>query len=305
MPLTSVDIQTLSAIYENVRALFLDIYNSTPPAYQDFAMEVQSQNQTEIHNWLGAIPSVKEWVSERTIERLSAFEYAVTNRDWEMTIEIPRNAIEDDRVGLYRPIIETMARQARNHPATLAMQIFQNNPTGYDNQPLFSTTHQEGQSGVQSNIVTGSGTTLAQIIDDLDKVSARFASFKDDRGNPIMIAGQPLDVTHVMVPPGLKGAFETIARAEMIQNTTNKWQGRLQVITNPYLTDQNDWIALCLAHPFKPVLVQIRRPATIQDFNSEAAAVELFHRKRFLIGVDGRYAVAPAFWQTAIRVTNT
>jgi len=107
-----------------------------------------------------------------------------------------------------------------------------------------------------------------------------------------------------MAPPALKGAFETIARAEMIQNTTNKWQGRLEVITNPYLTDNNDWYALCLAHPFKPVLVQMRRPATIQDFDSEVAAYELFHRKRFLIGVDGRYAVAPAFWQTAIRVSN-
>jgi phage major head subunit gpT-like protein len=300
----AVDIQTLSAIYENARALFLDIYNSTLPAYQTIAMEVESNTQTEVHTWLGAIPTVKEWVSERSIERLSAFEYAVVNRDWEMTIEIPRNAIEDDRIGQFRPVIEMMARQARNHPSMLVMQIFRDNPVGYDNQPLFSTNHQEGQSGVQSNIVAGSGTTLAQIIDDLDQASARFASFKDDRGNPIMIAGQPLDITHVMAPPALKGVFETIARAEMIQNTTNKWQGRIEVITNPYLTDANDWYALCLAHPFKPVLVQMRRPATIQDFDSEVAAYELFHRKRFLIGVDGRYAVAPAFWQTAIRVSN-
>jgi phage major head subunit gpT-like protein len=300
----AVDIQTLSAIYENARALFLDIYNSTPPAYQTIAMEVESTTQTEIHTWLGAIPAVKEWVSERSIERLSAFEYAVVNRDWEMTIEIPRNAIEDDRIGQFRPVIEMMARQARNHPSMLVMQTFRDNPVSYDNQPLFSANHQEGQSGVQSNIVTGTGTTLAQIIDDLDQASARFASFRDDRGNPIMIAGQPLDVTHVMTPPALKGAFETIARAEMIQNTTNKWQGRIEVITNPYLTDPNDWYALCLAHPFKPVLVQMRRPATIQDFDSEVAAYELFHRKRFLIGVDGRYAVAPAFWQTAIRVSN-
>jgi phage major head subunit gpT-like protein len=301
----AIDVQTLRAIYENARALFLDIYNSTPPAYQTIAMEVESTTQTEIHTWLGAIPAVKEWVSERSIERLSAFEYAVVNRDWEVTIEIPRDAIEDDRVGLYRPTIEMMARQARNHPSMLVMQIFRDNPVGYDNQPMFSTSHQEGQSGVQSNILNGTGTDLVRIIDDLNQASARFASFKDDRGNPIMIAGQPLDVTHVMVPPNLKGAFETIARAELIANTTNNWQGRIEVITNPYLADNTDWYALCLAHPFKPVLVQMRRPATIQDFDSEVAAYELFHRKRFLIGADGRYAVAPAFWQTAIRVTNT
>ena len=305
MRLQSVDIQTLSAIYESVRALFLDIYNSTPPAYTDLAMEVESNSETEVHNWLGAIPTVKEWVSERTIERLSAFEYAVQNRDWEMTIEIPRNAIEDDRIGLYRPVIQTMAQQARNHPSTLVMRLFNDNPVGYDGQPLFSTAHSEGQSGTQSNIVIGASTALADLIAALDAASARFASFRDDRGNPIMIAGQPLDVTHVMCPPALKGAFETIARAEIIQNTTNKWQGRLQVITNPYLTDQNNWIALCLAHPFKPALVQIRRPATIQDFDSQVAAYELFHRNRFVIGVDGRYAVAPAFWQTAILVTTT
>lgn len=305
MPQVSVDVQTLRAIYENIRALFLEIYNSTLPAYTDLAMEVPSNNAREIHTWLGAFPTLREWVSERTIERLAAFEYAVENRDWESTIEIPRNAIEDDSVGLFRPTIEALAREARNHPSRLVMQLFETNPTGYDNQPLFSANHQEGRSGVQSNIVTGAGTTLAQIIDDLDKASARFASFKDDRGNPIMIGGQPLDVTHVMVPPALKGAFETIARAEIIQNTTNKWQGRLQIIVNPYLSDPNDWIALSLNQTVKPALVQIRRPAQVQDFNSEVAAYELFHRKRFLIGVDGRYAVAPAFWQTAIRVVNT
>lgn len=300
----SVDVMTLRALYQNVRALFLEIYNQEVADYTVYAMEVQSNTQSEVHNWLGSIPTLKEWAGPRVIDKLSAFEYTVENKDYQLTIEIPRNAIEDDRVGLYRPIIEMVARQARNHPSQLALQVFQNNPVGYDGQPLFSASHSEGSSGVQSNIVVGSGTNLDQILADLDVVDARFASFKNDRGEPILIGGRPLRVTHVMVPNGLLGKFRTIQNADVINNVTNRWRGNLEIIVNPYLTDQDDWIALCLEHAVKPVLVQIRRPARLEDFNSEVAAVELFHNKRFLIGVDGRYTVAPAFWQTAIRVTN-
>lgn len=305
MRLTAVDTSTLTAIYESVRALFLEIYNSTPPAYTDYAMEVESNAQTEQYHWLGAFPRMKEWVSERVVERLGAFMYSVENRNYEDTISIDMNDIEDDRVGLYRPIIELAAQTARNHPAQLALQIFDNNPVGYDGQTLFSATHSEGDSGIQSNIVLGSGVNLNSLVNDLDAADARFASFKNDRGEPIMIAGAPLSVTHVMCPPTLKGAFETIANAQIIQNTTNKWAGRLRVIVNPYLQDQNDWIALSLASQVKPVLVQIRRAPQPTGFDSAVAETERFWRRRFVIGVDGRYAVAPAFWQTAVIVTNT
>jgi phage major head subunit gpT-like protein len=305
MPLTAVDTSTLQAIYENVRALFLDIYNRTAPAYQEFAMEVPSTTQQETYTWLGAFPTLQEWVSERTIQRIAAFEYTVVNKNYEATISIDMNDIEDDRIGVYRPMIELAAQTARNHPADLAFQLFQQNPTGYDGQPLFSANHQEGASGTQSNIITGTGTSLTNLIDDLDAASARFASLKNDRGQPITIAGQHLDVTHVMVPPALKGAFETIAFANMIQNTTNKWANRIKVIVNPYLTDNNDWFALCLQYPFKPILVQMRRPPAPSGFNDSVTENERFWRRRMVIGIDGRYAVAPAFWQTAIKVVNT
>lgn len=300
----SIDISTLTSIYESVRTLFSQIYDEQLPDYQVYAMEVPSGGQTEVHNWLGAIPSLKEWVGSRVIDKLSAFEYAIENRDWQETIAIDRNAIEDDRIGLYRPAIEMLARQARNHPSELALRLFNANPVGYDGQPLFSANHSEGQSGVQSNIITGAGTNLDQIIADLDAADARFASFRNDRGDPIMIGGRPLRVTHVMCPPALIGKFRTIQSAQTIANTNNRWYQNLEIIVNPYLTDQTDWIAMCLEHPVKPALVQIRRAARLQDFNSVVAETELFHNKRFLIGVDGRYAVAPAFWQTAIRVAN-
>lgn len=299
-----LDVMSLRAIYQAVRALFVDIYNQELPAYTDLAMETRSVSGREVYSWLGAVPTMHEWVSDRMIQRLGAFEYTVPNRDYALTIEIARNAIEDDQIGLYRPLIETIARQARNHPAELVYRMFGENPIGYDGRPLFATNHEEGESGSQSNVVGGFGTDTTAILTDLDKCEERFASFRNDRGLPIMVAGRPLSVTHVMCPPALKGVFTTIANAQVVSNTTNKWAGRISVLVNPYLSDANDWYALCLEYPFKPALVQIRRPATVSQFDATLAQAELFKNKRFLIGVDGRYAVAPAFWQTAIRVSN-
>lgn len=58
-------------------------------------MEVPSVSRDESYKWLGQIPRMREWVGEREIQNLSASDYTIKNKDFELTIAVPRNDIED------------------------------------------------------------------------------------------------------------------------------------------------------------------------------------------------------------------
>ena len=110
-----VDTDTLAAIRTDFQALFLESYQGLKTRWQDVATEFPATTQLLDLSWLGEVPAMKEWVDERVLEGLRRFRYAIENRDWEATIEVDRNAIEDDTLGVYRPRIQGLAQEAKRH----------------------------------------------------------------------------------------------------------------------------------------------------------------------------------------------
>ena len=49
---------------------------------------------------MGNIARMKEWLGERQINNLKRYQWAIDNKDWEDTIEIERNDVEDDMLGM-------------------------------------------------------------------------------------------------------------------------------------------------------------------------------------------------------------
>ena len=80
--------------------------------YTQVAMTVPSSTAEEVYAWLGKIPGLKEWVGERVIENLRQHGYTLRNRDFEDTIEVDRNHIEDDRYGVYAPMFTALGEAA-------------------------------------------------------------------------------------------------------------------------------------------------------------------------------------------------
>src|SRR3989442_799519 len=54
--------------------------------------------------------------------------------------------------------------------------------TGYDSKNFFAANHSEGSSGTQSNLLTGTGTSQAQIEADYYSAKSALMGFKDDQG---------------------------------------------------------------------------------------------------------------------------
>lgn len=288
-----------------LRAAFIKAFNNSenPSDVMPFILETTSDGADEKYGWLGQSPSMSEWVDERRLKSLNDFDYTLKNKDYEATLSVDRNTIEDDRLGAVQTRINDLAAKAKIHPRKLFIDALVNGTTElcYDGQPFFSASHSEGDSGTQSNIVTGTGTTLAQLKADIDTCEANMMSFKDDVGEPINEGTMKIGI---VCHPSLMRSFTELNTLSQINNGDNAMKGRISQITvSSRLTDKNDWYFANIGEGIKPIIRQVRKAPTFAAL--EGSSDNGFMRKTYSYGVDSREVFGYGLWQKMIKVTNT
>ena len=111
--------------------------------YTSVATIVPSDSSEERYGWLGQLPNVREWVGDRLVQNLLEHDYAVKNKDWELTIGVDRNHIKDDKLKIYGPMFEEMGASTGAHADMLVFQLLKDGFTSlcYDGQYFFDTDH--------------------------------------------------------------------------------------------------------------------------------------------------------------------
>lgn len=294
----------LVTLKKGLNAAFVTAFNNaeSPEEIMPFIMETTSSADKEDYGWLGQSPTMSEWVDERNLKSLNEFDYEIENKDYEATLSIDRNALRDDQLGNVRVRIDDLARKARIHPRKIFFEVLESGTTelAYDGQPFFSASHQEGVSGVQSNILTGTGTTLAQIKADIDTAEARLLGFKDDVGEP-WNEGQVM--LGIVCHPDLKRKFEELNTLTQINNSSNGMQGRISnIVYSSRLSDTNDWYLMDVSAGMKPFIMQNRQAPEFNALEGDSDAG--FMRKQYLYGIDYRMGFSFGLWQKAVKVTN-
>lgn len=150
----------LTALHTAFRAAFMGALSQAPTNWAQVATEVPSTTGTEEYGWLGQMPGMREWVGDRVVNAISKHGYSVRNKDWESTVGVPRNAIEDDQYGIYTPLFQELGRAAVAHPDQLVFEALKNGFSNlcYDGQNFFDTDHAViAADGVTVNSVSNSG----------------------------------------------------------------------------------------------------------------------------------------------------
>lgn len=149
----------LAGIYKAFNTLFQEALAAAPTQWGRVAMEVPSGSRSNDYKWLGNFPTLREWIGERAIKSLTAFKYELANKDYEGTIEVDKNDILDDQIGLYTPMLQGLGQSAAQHPDTLVFTLLKAGGTTlcYDGQFFFDIDHPEG-TGTASNFGGGAGT---------------------------------------------------------------------------------------------------------------------------------------------------
>ncbi|KVN13283.1 MULTISPECIES: Mu-like prophage major head subunit gpT family protein [unclassified Burkholderia] len=137
----------LNAIYTGVKTAYQNGFDGASSVWKDLATKVPSNTREEHYTWLGQFPRLREWIGDRVIQNLKAYEYTIKNRKFESTISIERDNIEDDTYGLFAPLFKDMGGAAAVHPDELLFELIASGFTAncYDGLPFFSDQHPVGK----------------------------------------------------------------------------------------------------------------------------------------------------------------
>jgi len=111
--------------------------------YLKIAEVVPSTAGEEKYGWLGELPGMRKWVGDRVVHAMEEHDYSIKNEDFELTVGVDRNHIQDDTLGTYSTKFKVLGRAAARHPNELVFGALLNGfaTECYDGQNFFDTDH--------------------------------------------------------------------------------------------------------------------------------------------------------------------
>ncbi|MCD7948307.1 MAG: Mu-like prophage major head subunit gpT family protein [Oscillospiraceae bacterium] len=291
-----INSKTLQGIFTGYNTLFNKVLTEAQPLYTSVATVTTSSTDTETYAWLGDIPGMREWVGDRELQNLSGSDYSIKNKPFELTVAVPREVVEDDKLGLYNTSVEMLGQSAAVHPDELIFALLASGFTEkcYDGKPFFAEDHKVGKKDA-SNKGTAALSLAAYI-------AARSAMMSQVNGKGRALAIVP-DL--LVVPPALEAAARDILVADYINGTKNTMQGTAKPLVVPQLAGHDTaWYLLSTTRPVRPLIFQERTKPKFVSLTAETDE-NVFYGNKLVYGVDYRGNAGYGFWQMAYGSTGT
>ena len=298
IPKQIINQEKLNESQVNFQARFNMDLQAVEDPMRALSMEITSAAASESHNWLGTVPGFSEWFDQRRVSQLRAENITLVNRDYQNAIEIGRNDILDDRLGVVQPRISMLATKAGLHYGQLAVEAMvagftagSEFGTAYDGAAFFSAAHQDGGGPIQSNTAGGAALSNAAYF----AARAAMWSLTDEENDPLGIVPDTLVVGPSQEELGLQ-----ITQADLIgSGASNVAQRTADLMVSPRLIGAaaSHWFVISLRDAVRPLLLQIRE-AIFSDFVIEGSELT-WRSKKLLFGAQGRHVIGYGLWQYA------
>jgi len=295
---------TIAAVFTTLKTTFNNAFDAAPSQWQQTAMLVPSGSSQNDYTWLSLFPKMRKWLGDKMVKVFEAFKYTVVNDDFEATVEVNRNDIQDDNLGIYAPQAQMAGYSAKQLPdeivADLKNNAFANHC--YDGQYFYDSDHPVGDARTStSNVGTVALSAASAAAAAASYGVARLAimSFKDDEGRPLALIPDVLEV-----PPALEITGRRLLEMDYLTDLSpNPYKGTAKLLVNPRLTSTTAWFLHCTSMPVKPFVYQERvAPNFVQQTDPQGDNV--FMRKKFRFGAEARAAGGYAFWQMSYGSTG-
>ncbi len=295
-----LDRQKLDAAYVTFSTLFDMQLVRTPTVFQDVATVMPVSSTVTEFKWLGDVPKMKKWIGQRALNKLRAETHQIRTENWANGIEVERDDLDDDKLGLIRPRIEQLAAEGMWHIEDLVFDIINDAITAagagslalcYDGQPLFDTDHTASGSGgtSQSNFEDGAFDET-----NYQDAWAKMMNFTDTTGAKLRIMPDTLCV-------GVGN--RTVARKLINQQTKasgeeNIEAGTSRLIVHPRMLS-TAWFLASTAQAVRALIVLIRQAPQFAAADSMSGD-DAFMSGVFKYGADARHGVGLGLWQTIV-----
>lgn len=298
-----VNRESLNSVFTGLKTIFLNTLKAVTGNWQLTAMEVQSDSAGEDYAWLTRFPKMRKWIGSKAVKAIAAGKYYKANEDWEATISVKRNDIEDDRLGIYR----TQSQQAGESAAELRDIIvddLKNNAfarTCWDGQYYYDVDHPVGKNSISNKLATAlSAANLAAAQASYGAARTMIMSFKDEEGMPLRLIPDTLEVG-----PALEAVAKLLLEAEKLQDDTpNPYKGTAKLLINPGLTSATQWMLhVTSKQSVKPFIIQMRKaPVFVSQTTSEND--DVFDKGEFKFGAEARATGLYGYWQLSVGSTG-
>jgi phage major head subunit gpT-like protein len=270
-------------------------YARTQTFFDKICTEIPSNSKSNTYGWVAQLLVLREWLGPRVAQNLSEHSYTLVNKTFEGTVEVDRDEIEDDNIGVYTGVMMPQLGEAtKKHPDILIRSMLAaNTAVGFDGVTLFNATHPTfDKTGVTPTYSNSFNLTLTA--DNFNTVWSAMASYVGEDGLPLGVMPNLL-----LVPPQLKLAALTIMNGSLYSPIVgqpgagaiaidNPLKGWAEVIVAPELAaTPQAWYLLDTSKAIKPFVFQKRRaPNFVSRDNPNDPKV--FDLKKFTYGVDYR-----------------
>ena len=250
---------------------------------EDIALAFVGSGSATQHSWLEQIKGIHEWIGERVLNNAKLGKLTVINRDFENTIKVSRNEIEDDQYGVYSPLIGMMGADAENLWKKLAIEALIGNGEWADGNPFFASGRVLGESTFTNAVTTALSKTA------IETAIAAMRAWT-------LYGGEPGEVRPdvLLVGPSLEATAKQICEADLVSDGTTTVSNvspakalKVRVCQSLVGDHANEWYILGDKNGVKAVGIQKRKLPELTRLDAPTDA-NVFMTNDFLYGVHAR-----------------
>lgn len=302
-----VNKESISSVFASLKAIYQKAFEAAPSNWQRIAMKVPSTTGQNDYAWLSNFPRMIKWIGEKVAKSLEASKYVIVNDDFEATVEVDRNHIKDDQLGIYAPQAQMAGDSAKQLPDEIVFELVNRAFTNkcFDGQFFIDVDHPVGDGKGNVLSVSNKGTavlsasTLANARAGYGAARTAMRKFKDSEGRPLNIRPDVL-----LVPPALEDEANLLMTVDKLEDgKPNPYKGTAEVVVDGRLESDTAWFLLDTTKPIKPFVYQERQAPEFVS-QTDMQADDVFNRRKYKFGAEARAAGGYGFWQMAYGSTG-
>ncbi len=290
--------KNIETLFAGFKSNFLAGFELAPDSWKRFAAPVQSGTASNIYPFMEQFGGMSEWLGDRKLKSPVFRKIEIVNRDFEETVAVPRNDIEDDQYGIYGTLIAEMGRHAAKLWQDLAVEALLSDGSWIDGKNFFAEDRTYGGYTVCN--CTGSSLSA-------ESYAAARKTMMGYCGHTGKSLGVVPDLL-IVGPANEETAFSILKDRMILRSynaggisgvgaTDNPWNGSAELLVLPELSGseyENLWFLASTSSVIKPLFVQQRKMPVLTSLDRNDDE-NVFSRKEYIYGTDARGEAFLAF----------
>jgi len=286
--------QQLFKANRTYKAHFVEGLNSGRAKFQGLidlvAMKEPSTGSHNEYNFNDDVPAMVEWTGDRPSSKLGVDGFILKNKPYVNGVDIDRDDLEDDNLGMYNRAIKRLGEKASHHQWIQLRNLLNGGFTanGYDGVTFFNNVHAH-KGTAQDNLTTGalSSTTFAAAVLLLENMTTT-------EGEELA-----LHPSHLIVSPSDREMGMQILQAQRLASgASNVWFGASELVVVQGVT-AGYWFVADLSTSIRPLVHQMRRKTQLTTV-TDPKSPDVYNRRTFRYGADYRGRAGYGYFQTIV-----